>query len=503
MKKRFSYLLSLSLLASSLLSVNAAQATGVQVQINGQVQQFDQPAIIYNDFTMVPLRGIFEALGADVKWDDSARRITATKDTTEVRLDLGSKTGFVNSKPVPLDVEARIVEGRTMVPLRFISEAFGSEVKWDNKTKTVLITTNQPALQQVDKDKDESTSSDQGEATVGEGLTYEQAIKLAFEHSKDLKSAKIDIEKADKSLEGASDAIDFIPAAGGNQAASSAFTGWNKAQTAYFMAKKQYEIKEETLEFDVKSAYNEILVRQEAKKVAQVSLENAQLKKQVIDVKKDNGMASSFEATQANFALEEAKANLDAATKGLADTYAKFNRLIGKNANEQVVLASKPNFEKLGNVDLDTTVSQVVTGSSAVWLAEQNVHLATLDVKYFTFSGTTNDKIAYEQTQLEKDQAQVSAASTKEQIESAVRSIYYNIHQLEQQHDALKSNLEKAQEALKLVQVRYDAGMATAEDMFEAKLATEQLQQQMLGLVTQHDTLKLALKKPWVAGTSR
>src|SRR5699024_10281931 len=96
---------------------------------------------------------------------------------------------------------------------------------------------------------------------------------------------KIDIDKADKSLEGASDAIEYIPSAGGNEAASGAFTNWNRAQTSYNMARKQYEIQEETLEFDVKTAYHDVLTKEEAQKVAQLTLENNELKKQIADVK--------------------------------------------------------------------------------------------------------------------------------------------------------------------------------------------------------------------------
>lgn len=495
MKKLSNLVLTLFILTSSILSSHA-QAAGVQVKVNGQMQAYDQAPIIVNDLTLVPMRGVFESLGATVTWDSINQKVTAKKYTTEISLVIGSKTGFVNSKPVPLDVAARIVEGRTMVPLRLVSETLGAEVGWDSKTKTVTITTEKLPEAQVGNQKSNSSSK---HSISTNAMTLEQAFELAVNSSNELKTTKIDIEKADKSLEKAAEAIDYIPAGGGNQQATSAFTNWNRAQTSYFMAQRQYEIKKETLEYNVRVAYNDILQKQEAKKVAQLTLEDKEFKKRVTDAKAKNGMASQFEVTQAASGIQEAKASLEASSKALEDAYTKLNNLLGKNANERYELVNKPVFEKSKNVDLETIVSQVVTGSSAVWLAEQQVNLANLDVKYFTFSGTTNDKNAYEQKQLDQDKAQFSAADTKQQIESAVRSIYYSINQLEQQYEVVRANLAKAEEGLKLVQVRYNQGMATASEVLEVKLGVEQLHQQLFNITAQLDTLKIAFTKPWVA----
>jgi hypothetical protein len=94
-----------------------------------------------NGRTMVPLRGIFESLGAQVNWDASTRMITANKNSTEVELTIGDPHATVNGQTVLLDSPAMIMDGSTMVPLRFISEALGADVKWFEATQTVSITT--------------------------------------------------------------------------------------------------------------------------------------------------------------------------------------------------------------------------------------------------------------------------------------------------------------------------------------------------------------------------
>lgn len=128
----------------------ASQYKAVSVVINGKLQAFDQTAIVMNGNTMVPMRGIFEKLGATIKWDQSTKTVTGTKGTTTVVLQIGSKTAKVNGKTVTLTAPATIVNGNTMVPLRFVSESLGADVKWDAKTYTATITLGNVSVPIVD-----------------------------------------------------------------------------------------------------------------------------------------------------------------------------------------------------------------------------------------------------------------------------------------------------------------------------------------------------------------
>ncbi|WP_167577837.1 SpoIID/LytB domain-containing protein [Ammoniphilus sp. YIM 78166] len=111
----------------------------IRVVVNNEVQTYDIAPYIEEGRTMVPLRGIFEALGSDVVWDQRTKTVTAFKGATIVQLQIGSKVAQVNSKKVSLDAPARNKNGRTMVPLRFISEALGAIVEWDAQSRTVFV----------------------------------------------------------------------------------------------------------------------------------------------------------------------------------------------------------------------------------------------------------------------------------------------------------------------------------------------------------------------------
>ncbi len=112
----------------------------LEVYINGRKLRSDVPPIIIQGRTMVPLRGIFEALDTDVEYLAETRTITATRGTTKIQLTVDSNQAQINGQKVTLDVPPTIVNGRTLVPVRFISESTGQKVSWDEENQRVLIT---------------------------------------------------------------------------------------------------------------------------------------------------------------------------------------------------------------------------------------------------------------------------------------------------------------------------------------------------------------------------
>jgi len=112
----------------------------ISVLVNNQAISFDQPPVIENDRTLVPLRAIFEALGAEVLWDGETSTVTATRGDITISLQIGSNQLYKNGEAITIDVPAQIINDRTMVPVRAIAESFNCRVGWDSDTKTVTIT---------------------------------------------------------------------------------------------------------------------------------------------------------------------------------------------------------------------------------------------------------------------------------------------------------------------------------------------------------------------------
>ena len=109
------------------------------VKVDGELLKFDVPPVLQNDRTLVPFRAIFEALGATVDWDDETQTATVVKDNTTLKITVGDNKLYKNNDAIELDVPAQIINDRTLVPVRAVSEAFGCEVNWLDQTQTVVI----------------------------------------------------------------------------------------------------------------------------------------------------------------------------------------------------------------------------------------------------------------------------------------------------------------------------------------------------------------------------
>jgi len=111
----------------------------VKIKINGVPIPLDVAPKIFKGRTMIPVRAVMEKLGAAVRWDAESKTVEVTKDGVNISLSINQQTAIVNGEEVPLDSAATIVDGRTLIPVRFVSESLGATVFWEENTKTVVI----------------------------------------------------------------------------------------------------------------------------------------------------------------------------------------------------------------------------------------------------------------------------------------------------------------------------------------------------------------------------
>lgn len=131
------------LIAAAISLASAARValadSGIRVIIDGNSVAFDVEPQLINDRTVVPMRAVFEALGAKVVWESNTKTVFAHKDETYIQVRVGDYYIIKDGEPIKLDSPAVIVEDRTLVPVRAISESFGYSVSWDSGTQTVNI----------------------------------------------------------------------------------------------------------------------------------------------------------------------------------------------------------------------------------------------------------------------------------------------------------------------------------------------------------------------------
>lgn len=125
------------------LCLLSGQVFAVSLFVDGQRLYPDAEPVILDGRTLVPLRAIFEALGAQVNWDQTNASAFAVRDSTTITVTAGSMTAFVNGEEQALDVPAQVIQNRMFTPVRFVAEALDAQVSWDPDSQTVYIDTPQ------------------------------------------------------------------------------------------------------------------------------------------------------------------------------------------------------------------------------------------------------------------------------------------------------------------------------------------------------------------------
>lgn len=155
MRKFISILLSLLLILNTLTTVFAVgtaitlQVDSNTINIGSRSVTIDTAPVIIDGRTLIPVRGVSEAMGGNVNWNNDTKTVTITLGSNKVEMTIDSKTAYFNNKAQTLDVAPVVLNGRTMLPARFIAESFGFDVNWDNDTKTISITPRQETTTEI------------------------------------------------------------------------------------------------------------------------------------------------------------------------------------------------------------------------------------------------------------------------------------------------------------------------------------------------------------------
>lgn len=171
----------------------------VRINLDGIDVRSDSPPVIVEGRTLVPARAVFEAMGGAVSWDAAAREVSVEIDDVNVKLKIDSKKAYINGTEKALDVPARIIKDRTMIPVRFVSEAAGCEVSWDDKNRVVSILSPADEVEialtairsiELARKGDSVIINADGEITDFTSFVMKNPSRLVF----DIKNAKLDMK---------------------------------------------------------------------------------------------------------------------------------------------------------------------------------------------------------------------------------------------------------------------------------------------------------------------
>ncbi|MDY3972296.1 MAG: carbohydrate-binding domain-containing protein [Clostridia bacterium] len=201
-KKIVSAVTLVSLIAALGSGCVMAKNDGIKVTYDGNTIDFDVQPEIIDDRVMVPMRAIFEAFGAMVKWDGDSQTITAKKKSKTISMTIGNTDMTKNDETYSFDTAPVIEDGRTLVPVRAVSDMLGLDVEWEDSDKTVTITT--PTEEEDDSWKENTgTINLDTMETTGDGVSVSDNIITIskggdFEVTGNLEEGQIIIDTEDK-----------------------------------------------------------------------------------------------------------------------------------------------------------------------------------------------------------------------------------------------------------------------------------------------------------------
>lgn len=121
----------------------AATVHAITLVVNNEaLSNLSAPPVIYNDFTLVPARDVFERMGATVGWEEDVRAVYVGREEELLVMQIDNQLAMVNGTQMTMQIPPKIINERTMIPLRFVSESFGFDVDWDPQNRVASITDN-------------------------------------------------------------------------------------------------------------------------------------------------------------------------------------------------------------------------------------------------------------------------------------------------------------------------------------------------------------------------
>ncbi len=328
-------------------------------------------------------------------------------------------------------------------------------------------------------------------------LTIQEAVELALKNSRTLQSAEYDIERAEELRKSASDNVKFTPTGPTTTAASMAFTGLVAADIGWNMKKRSMTIEEDKIVLNVINTYLDVIIADQNLIHAQKTADKAQHDYWIATLFKGVGTISDSDIIMAQKSCDITKKAVDNAKIDLQRATYNLNNALGVNSESVWILTEEPEYSTFELIDLDAEINKVIKQSPAIWLAEQNINMANLQLDLHSWNDPMSEP--YRAKQIDIVKAELSAAENKEQMRSAVRKIYTAIKQTEEAIELRKNERVIAEEKLRVEQIRYDAGMSTLTNVKEAELNLQTTEKTIKHLEYEHTKLKLTFEKPWAS----
>ena len=496
-----------------------SEASSITIRLNGEPVSFDVQPEILAGTTFVPLRSIFEQLGAEVGWNLKRQEALLTSGREEICLKVGSKVAIRNAEVSSLTDAPYLKEDRVMVPLRYLSEFLGYDVTWNPKTRTAEIRSPQSDMSGPAEETSGSSSEDSGEniaedtsfsaekpSSFGEGsafsilgeaaeITCDEAIQDGLQESSACKGARLSLRQAQQQMEEFYDlyTYNYTVAIMQTRKDLNLLNDWSERNVV---------VTEEQTAYSIVNAMNEISLKQVEVESAKEALAQAEKTCETDRLRYEAGAISRRELIESEAAVETAEQQIRTKETELQGLYLSFYGTIGEedlSALKEGIFSELEfhlDYEPVGEIDIEAAFREAKENDPYLWYLKNSMDNADFKLQSYEYNVGGQ---SYELTQMDLTRARINYNATEANLKTTMESRYNQLLQLENQIAALESQEENLRRSIDTMRTLYEAGVQPRSALEEVLQNRQSLEDSLLSLKVSHSQLRELFEKPYLA----
>ena len=488
--------------------ITDASETSITVLLNGEPVTFDAQPEILAGTTFVPLRSIFEQLGAEVEWNQQRQEALLTSGREEICLKVGSKVAIRNTEVSTLTDVPYLKEDRVMVPLRYLSESLGYDVTWNPETRTAEIRSPQSDVSGSAGETSGSSGENSAEkpSSFGERaalsilgkaaqITCDEAIQDGLQESSACKGARLSLRQAAQQMEEFYDlyTYNYTVAIMQTRKDLNLLNDWSERNVV---------VTEEQTAYSIVNAMNEISLKQVEVEIAKEALAQAEKTCETDRLQYEAGAISQRELIESEAAVETAEQQICTKETELQGLYLSFYGTIGEEDLSALKEGTFPelefhlDYEPVGEIDIEAAFREAKENDPYLWYLKNSMDNA--DFKLQSYEYNVGGK-SYELTQMDLTRARINYNATEANLKTTMESRYNQLLQLENQIAALESQEETLRRSIDTVRTLYEAGVQPRSALEEVLQNRQSIEDSLLSLKVSHGQLRELFEKSYLA----
>lgn len=457
-----------NLLISSLICIFTSSPIFAQnkintsIKYNNLIQPIKTSIINKNNYILVAFKDLFNIIGAEIRWDEVFRSVTAKFNENELIIYVGTKKAFLNKKELEMPIEAEIINGNTYIPLRFVFENLGYKVEWIEENKEILISNEYGEYIFLNEYENKKNA-----------LSLDEALKKAKQNSSNLKNLKDSISYTQNVRENIQQEVNKetnpFPNINISLPIDNSLEISKKINSTDNLIKNKKinkTIIEDNIEVSLISSI--IAIRNSELNIdileKTINLEKLNIKN--LEAKFEYGTIAEKTLNNAKENLKNLELNLDSLNNTLENQKNNLKDIIGTSKNIDININLEAQFKDLEKIDLEHYINTKKSNDLSIQIIENDINTAEYQLNNSPDVSSVEKERLQNNINIEKRKLN----DTKSNLDKKIRKAYSSLEKMAKSEKTLKLSLENAISNYNITASNYNSGNSTIYQLEKAKL---------------------------------